>query len=445
MKLKVNKSVFNDIYYPYLWDNSRYLHFYGGSGSGKSVFVGQKLILESFKTKNDFLCVRKVETTLKESVYKLLKETIFSWKLQDYFEFKVAPLEITNTVTKCKFVFKGLDDPEKIKSITGIQKVWFEEATEGNKDDYNELDRRLRGLENLQIIFSYNPIDENHDLKKYYHNNPPENCKIIKSTYLDNKFIDKEYKATLDRLKETDENQWRIYALGEWGVQNLRHKFDIRKVMQIETKEPLQVIDGVKIYRLPKAGQIYSLGIDPSSGLGDDWTCLTLRGFYPDEKGKHNLYAQMKAKIGERETARIAINLANLYNRQGKVLMVPEVNGLGRAVVNYIIDDYNNDLIYKRYIQDATKQYDTLIPDFGFQTNKNTRDLIINKFNYCFVDNKLEILNQEEVDEMKTFIYKQNEKDVNKGRYEAQEGANDDLLFSDFLCLTGFDYIRHYL
>ena len=407
-------------------------------------FVAQKLILESFKRKTDTLVLRKVERTVKESVYKLLKSFIFQWKLQDHFEFFKSPAEIRNKLTGHSFIFAGLDDPEKIKSIAGIQKIWVEEATELKIDDYLELDRRLRGYKNLQLIFSYNPIDESHWLKKTFHNDTPDNCKILKTTYLDNKFIDPEYKKTLDNMKRIDENQWRIYALGEWGVLNLAHKFDINKVLKIEPKKPLQVIDQVQMFKPPEQGQIYSIGVDPSSGLGADYTAITMRAFYP-KNGKHELVAQMKAKVGERETARIAVNLANYYNRLGKVLIVPEVNGLGRAVTNYIMDEYDNDLIYKRFIQDPTKQYDTLVPDYGFQTNSNTRDRMINDMAYMFADEKLEVLTEEEITEMKTFIYVQSEKDVNKGRYEAQEGSNDDLLFSDMLCIQGFDYIKQYI
>lgn len=252
------------------------------------------------------------------------------------------------------------------------------------------------------------------------------------------------YYLTAQELKEEVKVQY-PFTLEEAFVSRAKTKFDINIVKNLKTQAPLQILDGVKIYRLPEQNQIYSLGIDPSSGLGKDWTCLTLRGFYPDENGKHKLYAQMKAKLGERETARVSVNLANWFNQTGKVLIVPEVNGLGRAVVNEIINIYDNDLIFKRFINDPTKQRDTLIPDFGWQTTGNNRDLIINNFAYSFADNKLEILNEEEKDEMKTFIYVQDDKDVNKGRYEAQEGANDDLLFSDMICFAGFDYIRKYL
>ena len=91
---------FNEAYFDYLDDNTRYLHFYGSAGSGKSVFVAQKLILESFKYKEgqDVLVVRKIEKTIKESVFKLLKSTIYKWKLDPYFDMLKSPAEITNNL-----------------------------------------------------------------------------------------------------------------------------------------------------------------------------------------------------------------------------------------------------------------------------------------------------------------------------------------------------------
>lgn len=432
--IDIDRQVFNDAYFPYLDDNTRYLHFYGSAGSGKSVFVAQKLILESFKRKEgqDTLVIRKIERTIKESVFKLLKSIIYQWKLQDYFDVLKSPAEITNKLTGNRFVFTGLDDPEKIKSISGIQKIWVEEATELEQNDFTELDRRLRGMKNHQIIFTYNPIDEQNWLKILFHNTEVENAKIIKTTYLDNKFVDEEYAKTLNRLREIDENQWRIYALGEWGSQSLARKFNLSRVLEIKPTEPIQIIDGVKIFRNPEK-TLYSLAIDTSSGLGADFTAISLRSI------DGRLFAQMKAKVGEDQTVAIALNLAKWYNTKGKVLIIPEVN-YGTYVTKTIRDNYDNNLIYKRFIQDPSKQYDSLVPDFGFKTTGANRDLIINEFAYKFHHENLEILNEDEKKEMQNFIWN----DKNK-RYEAQEGSHDDVLFSDFICVAGFDYIRQYL
>ncbi len=163
--------------------------------------------------------MRKVAATLKNSVYELLKDTISRWGLYPYFTVTKSPLEITCNLNGNKILFVGIDDPEKLKSIAGITSIWVEEATELTQEDFQQLDLRLRGKTKTykQIIITFNPISEHHWLKKYFFDNTPEHTTIIKTTYLDNPFLDDSYKRTLENLKNKDENYYRIYALGEFG------------------------------------------------------------------------------------------------------------------------------------------------------------------------------------------------------------------------------------
>jgi len=444
MKLEIKRRVFNDAYFPFLYEMKRYLHFYGGSGSGKSVFVAQRLILESFTRESDCLVVRKVERTLKESVYKLVKSIIHQWKLDEYFETLKQPMEIINRKTGSKFVFTGLDDPEKIKSIAGFEKIWCEEATELELEDYLELDRRLRGYKHCQIIFSYNPIDEGHWIKKVFHNAPDESTVICKTTYLDNKFIDEHYKATLDKLKSIDENQWRIYALGEWGILNLPHKFDIKKLLQIAPKQPIKIFGGVKFFRDVKQNWLYSMGIDYANGIGDkgDYSAITIRDFYGDKEFRYPLVAQFKGRVGVKETNVLALKVAQIYSQFGsKVIIAPEVNFEGITSLDYLLERYPSELIYKRFDDDQDKQLDPRLPPYGWKTTSKNRTKIINDFAYAFADNLVEICNDDEVEEAKSFIYTQDPKRLEEGRYEAQKGCHDDLLFSDLICLANMEYI----
>lgn len=248
------------------------------------------------------------------------------------------------------------------------------------------------------------------------------------------------YYLTANELGEEIKVQY-PFTLEEAFVSKSRNKFDINVVKNIVVKQPLQIIDGVKIYREPELDQIYCIGIDPSSGLGSDWTGLTMRKYYRNTGGQHELVAQLKGKVSERETARIAVNLANYFNsKRSKTLIIPETNGLGVAVYNELSDNYPDEYIYKRYIQDPTKQYDTLIPDYGWKTTAITRPKMVNDMAYMFADGQLEIKNEDEVQEMRAFIYNDEKK-----RYQAQEGANDDLLFSDMICIQGFQYVTQYL
>ena len=105
-------------------------------------------------------------------------------------------------------------DVEKLKSVAGINRVWVEEASEITEQDFNQLDLRLRGKNKLgyQMTLTFNPISELHWLKRVFFDIGDDNAFILKTTYLDNPFLDDKYRETLERLKEQDYQYWRIYA-----------------------------------------------------------------------------------------------------------------------------------------------------------------------------------------------------------------------------------------
>ena len=217
LKFCVDLSPINKVYRPLLNDQSRYLLIYGGAGSGKSVFAAQKLILRSLLEKNHkILLARKVARTVRQSQYSLIKALIYSSGLEKYYSFKDGDLNIRNNLTGSEFIISGLDDVEKLKSIFGISSMWIEEATELDKRDFTQLDLRLRGkLKNYkQIILTYNPVNAHH----WLNTTCLKNSVKLKTTFLDNKYIDEEYKNVLLDLKSQDEEFYNIYALGEWGV-----------------------------------------------------------------------------------------------------------------------------------------------------------------------------------------------------------------------------------
>lgn len=188
--------------------------------SGKSVFACQKLILRMLTEKgHKFLAVRKFYATLRTSCYAELKAVIDRAGIGSYFTMGLSPLSITCKATKSTVIFRGIDDPEKIKSISGITGIWVEEANELSEDEFDQLQLRLRGqtFSYKQTIVTFNPVVETHWLKTRYFDNNLEGVSILKTTYLDNAFIGAEYGAKLRQLAITNPDYYRIYALGEWG------------------------------------------------------------------------------------------------------------------------------------------------------------------------------------------------------------------------------------
>lgn len=216
--MKVDLPI-NDIYYDLLEDNNRYLILYGGSGSGKSIFAVQKILIRCLQLPGlRFLVVRKIANTLQNSVFKAFSDLISEYNLSGLVKANKSNLSY-HFNNGSEILTTGLDDVEKLKSIQGITSIWIEEATELDKSDFDQLDLRLRGETKgyKQFIISFNPIDETHWIKAELFDNELDNRTIRHSTYLDNKFIDKDYIKLLTERIAGDENLYRIYVKGQWG------------------------------------------------------------------------------------------------------------------------------------------------------------------------------------------------------------------------------------
>ncbi len=213
----VNLMPVNKIYRHLLDNKNRYLHLYGGAGSGKSFFSAQKFILRSMlEERHRILLVRKVARTIRHSQFGLIKSLLYSSGLSEHFKINDADLRMCSLYNGNEFLSAGLDDREKLKSIFGITSIWIEEATELDYADFNQLDLRLRGRTKnyKQIILTYNPVNSFHWLNTKHFKDSFK----LKTTYKDNEHIDDEYINVLNNLKEQDEEYYNIYALGEWGV-----------------------------------------------------------------------------------------------------------------------------------------------------------------------------------------------------------------------------------
>jgi phage terminase large subunit len=120
--MKIKKRVFNDKYYPYLKDDTYTQIFFGGSSSGKSYFLAQRAIIDVCSGRNYLIC-RDVAATLKKSVFNEIVKAIHNFKLINYFNINKSDLVITCLANQKQIMLAGLDDPEKIKSITPLNGV----------------------------------------------------------------------------------------------------------------------------------------------------------------------------------------------------------------------------------------------------------------------------------------------------------------------------------
>ena len=221
----------NDVYLPYIEDTTRLQIFFGGSSSGKSFFVFQRAVLDNLKNGTNYLIVRKTAKTLKRSCYNEVTKAISAYGVNQFYKCNESDLTITNKKNGGQILFAGLDDVEKIKSITPkkgvLEKIIIEEATEITYSDYMQLKKRLRGYSKVRkcITMMFNPILRTHwiyetffadcwnDERKYYRD---DKKLILKTTYKDNNFLMPEDIEELEN--ETDPYYYNVYTLGNFGI-----------------------------------------------------------------------------------------------------------------------------------------------------------------------------------------------------------------------------------
>ena len=247
MKIKIPnpKDYFNPVYLKYLWGVWRRVRvIFGGSSSGKSKYLADEKILECLQGRN-CLVARKVAGTLKNSVWKELKDSISRLNLSKCFKVNESDKTITSIINNKQIVCIGIDDVEKVKGIRPLlgvwDTIWIEEATEISKTDYKQLRKRQRGRSKhkKRMDLSFNPIYKSHwiykelfkgmdfqlkesdlddwenidEYKRYYID---DDILILKTIFPDNEFLDDDEKK--DLREEKDMYFFQVYSLGNWGV-----------------------------------------------------------------------------------------------------------------------------------------------------------------------------------------------------------------------------------
>lgn len=433
--IHVDPKVFNPVYVPYLTCTDRYLVFYGGGSSGKSFFIAQRYILKMVTpTRCNLLCVRQTADTNRKSTFPLLKQVISLWQLGDFFKVNESDMRIQCTLTGNEIAFAGLDDVEKIKSITfaggELTDIWVEEATECQEADVNQLKVRLRGGKSKkQMVLSFNPVNIRHWIKRHFMDSGL--ATVCFSTYRDNKFLGDEDRKALEDLRYSDEYTYRVYCLGQWGILG-KTVFDAKAIQnRLEHLEkPLKIgyfaydYDGmtltnihwvndpqgyIRLYRLPNTPQVtaYCMGGDTAGDGSDFFTAHVL-----------------DARTGEQAAVLKHQFDADQYTRQVYCLGMYYQQALIGIEANF--DSYP---IRELQRLGYPRQYVRLAQDsntgkterrFGFKTTSLTRPTAISRLIELVREHCDLIRDEDTLEELLTIV--RNE----KGRIEAPIGGHDD-------------------
>ena len=275
-------------------------------------------------------------------------------------------MTITYKKNNSQLLFFGLDNIERLKSIAGITGIFIEEASETEKGDILELNRRLRGHTPYykQIIITFNPISHLHWLKEHFFDTEADNVQIYKTTYLDNSFIDDEYKQEIENIKLYDEQQYRIYALGEWGVLNgniIHHRFKSDVHLTDKTVNDFYVLDIGIDFNIGGCVAVVECEHKGISYIVEDFytydtenMVLELRNRYSNKQ--INLYPD--ASGGNRHTSSTKTDI-DILRSAGFNCIAPRDNGATSTRYNTCNRRLMNDLIYVNPIK-AKKTYEAL-------------------------------------------------------------------------------------
>ena len=249
----------------------RFIVMYGGSSSGKSYSAAQVISLLTYYEGGNNLVMRKVGASIEKTIYSDFRAALSGIEsLNGRYRFKQNSIVFNNGT---KIDFSGLDDPEKIKGISQYKRVFLDELSEYDETDFKQIRLRLRGKKGQQIMAAFNPISEEHWIKKKWFDReewhelpmtlefdgvllPQELCAVksvrmnseklilnpntgeydrhapdtivIQSTYLNNFWVvgspdgkygyyDQQAIATFENDRINDPDYYQVYALGEWG------------------------------------------------------------------------------------------------------------------------------------------------------------------------------------------------------------------------------------
>lgn len=203
--------------------------FFGGSSSGKSFFLTDKIVIDNLQGCN-WLCCRNVARTIRNSIFNEITKSISNMGVKKYYSINKSDMVITCKLNNKQILFCGLDDVEKVKSITPmdgvLERIFIEEATEVKREAYLQLKKRLRGRtqHSKHIFMAFNPILKTHWIYKDFFGQWEDNKTvyededklIVKTTYKDNIFLTSDDRKLLE--DETDPYFYNVYSLGNWGV-----------------------------------------------------------------------------------------------------------------------------------------------------------------------------------------------------------------------------------
>lgn len=361
----------------------------------------------------NLLCVRKTYRTLKDSCFTELKWAIHRLGVDAWWDIKESPLEMTYKPTGQKILFRGLDDPLKVTSITVEVGVlcwlWIEEAYEiSSEADFDTLDESIRGEVPpglfKQITLTFNPWNEHHWIKHHFFDAAPDPDILAMTTnYTCNEWLDAADKKVFETMKRNNPRRYRVAGLGDWGIveglvyENWEERLfsinEVRKTPGIKsafgldfgyTNDPTALFCGL-IDTSSKTLWVFDEIYKPGMSNEDIAAAVTEAGYAKERiradsaepKSIDRLYALGLAHIRRARKGKDSINNGIDFIQDYKIFIHPRCTNFLTEIGNYTwdtdtktgkklnrpIDDFNHLMDAMRY---ALEEYSTG-PNYSFK------------------------------------------------------------------------------
>jgi len=222
-------------------DKSRYKVIYGGRGSAKSWSAARALIILCLQKNLRILCTRELQTSIKDSVHKLLKDQISALNLEKYF---YITKDTIKSVNGSEFLFKGVrNNVSEIKSLEGIDICWIEEAAKMSVESWETLTPTIR-KPSSEIWIIFNPVNVDDIIYKKFVIETPDNAKVEKMNFEDNPWFADPLKSEMQYDKKFNYELYDHKWLGNPKLANdaqiFKNKYEVTEFTTPDIKELYQ-------------------------------------------------------------------------------------------------------------------------------------------------------------------------------------------------------------
>jgi phage terminase large subunit len=218
----------------------RYKVLYGGRGGTKSHTIARGLLAQSMAKRLRILCTREFQTSIADSVHRILSDQIYLLGLTDYFDIQART--IFNRKTGSQFIFKGLHHHiQEIKSIEGVDRCWVEEAQAVSEESWQVLEPTIFRNPGAEIWISFNPYKDDDPTYVRFVLQNPLNCFRLKLSWADNPWLSKEMNELrlFTLQKDPDAYDW----IWEGHTRKISEATIFRNSFVVEPFEEPEVVD----------------------------------------------------------------------------------------------------------------------------------------------------------------------------------------------------------